>query len=219
MKNSSGSNRLINSKRTRTSLTINQDITLPANHARNSSIQTLELNKHEINQHQDKIYFSPRIGSPKKHAQQKSLSQTLLKSYASQKLLKTTQKDFQETNQIKDGDSYKMISPKVIFKDDKINVYFVKEVNKFIQQNEIRTQTQEQAIREQTIQEVTNSRVSIKGPIGSNQNQMSVRIQKGILSDPKHLFSLSSKKIKLEKVENLNTSVKFSLQRLLKLQQ
>ncbi|CAD8077354.1 unnamed protein product [Paramecium primaurelia] len=218
MKNSSGSNRLINSKRTRTSLTINQDITSSANHARKSSIKVLELKKQEINQHQDKIYFSTRIGSPKKHAQQKSLSQTLLKS-TSQKLLKTTQKDFQESNQIKDGDTYKMISPKVIFKDDKINVYFVKEVNKFTQQNEIRTQTQDQGIREQTIQEVTNSRVSIKGPIGSNQNQMQMRISQGILSDPKHLFSVSNKMIKLEKVETVNTSVKFSLQRLLKLQQ
>ena len=60
----------------------------------------------------------------------KGLGEILLKS-TTQKQLKTTQKDFQENNQIKDGDTYKKISPKVVFKDDKINVYFVKEFNKF----------------------------------------------------------------------------------------
>ncbi|CAD8084937.1 unnamed protein product [Paramecium sonneborni] len=219
MKSSSGSNKLINSKRTRTSLTINQDMTLSANHTRKSSIQAIEFNKHENSQHQDKIYFSTRQVSPKKHTNYKSLGETLLKS-TSQKMLKTTsQKDFQESNQIKDGDTYKKISPKIIFKDDKINVYFVKEINKFTQQNEIKTQIQEQGVKEQTIQEVTNSRVSIKGPIGGNQNQIQARISQGILSDPKHLFAGSNKKIKLEKVENLNTSVKSSLYKLLKLYQ
>ncbi|CAD8085919.1 unnamed protein product [Paramecium sonneborni] len=110
-----------------------------------------------------------------KFLQKHRLGETQLKSIVnstSQKMLKTTQKDFQETNQIKDGDIYEKISPKVIFKDDKINVYFVKEIKKFTQQNETRTQTQEQGVRKQTIQEVTNSRVSIKGPIGGEQNQI-----------------------------------------------
>ncbi|CAD8179906.1 unnamed protein product [Paramecium octaurelia] len=218
MKFSSGSNRLINSKRTRTSLTIIQDMTMPANHNRKSSIQPIELNKHEICQYQDKIYFSTRQVSPKKPANQKSLGETLLKS-TSQKLLKTTQKEFQESNHIKDGDTYKMISPKVVFKDDKVNVYFVKEFNKFTQQIETRTLTQDQGNREQTIQEVTNQRVSIKGPMGGNSNQIQARISQGILSDPKNLFAGSSKKIKLEKSETFNTNVKSNLCKLLKLYQ
>ncbi|CAD8160545.1 unnamed protein product [Paramecium pentaurelia] len=216
MKNSQGLNKLLMSKRTRTTLTLNQETNQSSNQTRKSSIQVININQQDVNQNQDKIYFSTRQGSPKKHRHTKSLGDTLMKS-TSQKLIKTTQRDFQESNIIKEGALYKKISPKVIFQNDKINVYFVKEVNKFTQSSDTKISSQDIGHREQTIQEIFNSRVSIKGPITSSQNLLQARITQGILSNPKHLFAASNKKIKLDKNESLNTSVKSSLCKLLKL--
>ncbi|CAD8079143.1 unnamed protein product [Paramecium sonneborni] len=216
MKNSQGQNKLLISKRNRTILTLNQETNQSSNQTRKSSIQVINFNQQDVNQNQDKIYFSTRQGSPKKHRHTKSLGDTLMRS-TSQKLIKTTQRDFQENNIIKEGTMYKKISPKVIFQDDKINVYFVKEVNKFTKSNETKISSQDIGYREQTIQEIFNPRVSIKGPIASSQNQLQAKITQGILSNPKHLFAISSKKIKIDKNESLNTSVKSSLCKLLKL--
>ncbi|CAD8074128.1 unnamed protein product [Paramecium sonneborni] len=216
MKNSQGQNKLLFSKRTRTTLTLNQETNQSSNQTRKSQTQVINFNQQDVNQNQDKFYYSTRQGSPKKHRQTKSLGDTLMKS-TSQKSIKTSQRDFQESNLIKEGTMYKKISPKIIFQDNKINVYFVKEINKFTHSNETKISSQDIGHREQTIQEVYNPRVSIKGPMISGQNQLQARITQGILSDPKHLFAVSTKKIKLDKNESLNTSVKSSLCKLLKL--
>ncbi|CAD8171457.1 unnamed protein product [Paramecium pentaurelia] len=215
MKNTQSQNKLLISKRTRTTLTLNQETNQSQNQTRKSSIQVINFNQQDVNQNQDKIYCSTQQSSPKKHRNTKSLCDTLIKS-TSQKSIKTSQKDIQENNIIKEGTLYRKISPKVIFQDDKINVYFVKEINKLIQSSDTKISSQDICNREQTIQEISNPRVSIKGPITSSQNLSQARITQGILSDPKHLFAISNKKIKLDKNESLNTSIKSSLCKLLK---
>ncbi|CAD8175203.1 unnamed protein product [Paramecium pentaurelia] len=89
---------------------INQDLTQPANHNKKSLIQPIELNKHKVCQHQNKIYFSTRQISPKKSANQKiqKLHKKIFKKQVKQKMQIHIRKYFQKQY-------FKMIKSMYIF--------------------------------------------------------------------------------------------------------
>ncbi|CAK77634.1 unnamed protein product (macronuclear) [Paramecium tetraurelia] len=197
MKYSQGQNKLLNSKRTRTTLTLK---------LRNKLVFSLQI-KLGILQFKLSILISKMLirfkirfiflinKTLRKSIDTKKVPKTVFQGLGDTIMKSTSQKSIKFHKEI-----FKRITQskkdRLIFQDDKINVYFVKEVNKFIQACDTKIPSQDINNREQAIRQIIISKVSIKRPIAFNQNLLQARITQGILSNPKHLFSVSNKRLK-----------------------
>ncbi|CAD8100059.1 unnamed protein product [Paramecium sonneborni] len=135
-------------------------------------------------------------------------SKTLIKQ-KSDEHLKITQSGIQRKSvkeidgqqNLKEGDVYKTISPKVVINNDKINVYFVKEVSKYHINTETKPPKEETISTENTLilQEIQQQRVYLKTSqqqiTAPGNKQMFSNIPKSMLSNHKSLLNQSARKL------------------------
>ncbi|CAK63381.1 unnamed protein product (macronuclear) [Paramecium tetraurelia] len=115
-------------------------------------------------------------------------------------------KEIDGQQNLKQGDTYKSISPKVVINNDKINVYFVKEVSKYHINTETKSPKEETISTENTLilQEIQQQRVYLKTTqqqtTAPGNNQIFSNIPKSMLSNHKSFINQSTKKLQDNKI-------------------
>ncbi|CAD8107539.1 unnamed protein product [Paramecium primaurelia] len=149
-----------------------------------------------------------QVANPNVILQTCKSSKTLIKQKSDEHLKITQQgvqrksvKEIDGQQNLKQGDTYKTISPKVVINNDKINVYFVKEVTKYHINTETKSTKEETMSTENTLilQEIQQQRVYLKtsqkqttAPVNT---QIITNIPKSMLSNHKSFINQSTKKL------------------------
>ncbi|CAD8095014.1 unnamed protein product [Paramecium sonneborni] len=193
-----------NKKKINTQQNCNNTARIESNNRR-TSIQLKDLSS---GNRDSKLLQKNQIGNPKAILQISTSSKTLIRQ-KSDEHIKITQsgvqrKSVKETDgqqNLKEGDIYKTISPKVVINNDKINVYFVKQVSKYHINTEIKPSKEETISTENTliIQEIQQQRVYLKTSqqqiTAPGNKQVFANIPKSMLSNHKSLLNQSAKKL------------------------
>ncbi|CAD8082595.1 unnamed protein product [Paramecium primaurelia] len=191
-------------KQFNTQQTCNNTARIGSNNRRTSiTLKDLSSGKKDL-----KLLIKNQMTNPKGFIQNCKSSKTLIKQ-KSDEHLKITQpivqrksvKEIDGQQNLKEGDTYKSISPKVVISNDKINVYFVKEVSKYHINNEKKQRKEETISTENTLilQEIQQQRVYLKTSQQQTTTQVNKQvfsnIPKSMLSNHKSFINQSTKKI------------------------
>ncbi|CAD8161866.1 unnamed protein product [Paramecium octaurelia] len=155
-----------------------------------------------------KLIQKKQVTNPKGFLSFCQSSKTLIKQKSDehlkipqQSVQRKSAKEIDGQQNLKEGDTYKSISPKVVINDDKINVYFVKEVSKYHINTETKSRKDQTISTENTLilQEIQQQRVYLKTsqqlPATSGNKQIFSNIPKSMLSNHKSFITQSTKKI------------------------